>query len=242
MGHSVSHLIHTGEHRGLPVKLLREIYLKKYAVRLRKEGGGRTFHAERVIEFPEKIVDILGQTSVDGITKEAQSIGLLYHEGTHAFINLKLDEQDLHFKKTHNIAKNYYKGGTFDDGSSIPDQELDSAVTESAAWYVHIQILTWWVMKEIMQEISIRPPKKYRKNKHHTHIKSDISSLTMQDLQTVKNLIKRGFFGYSKAYDGTLKKIDMPICPELKIYCDQVIMEGKIDNYNVRGLVGFLQI
>ncbi len=113
---------------------------------------------------------------------------------------------------------------------------MDSAVTEAAAWYVHVQILTWCLMREIMREISIKSPE----SPNHTHIKASIPSTIMQDLRQVRDLIKRKNFGLSRAGDDTYKKINMPICPELKVYCDQIIMERKIDNYNVAGLLRFL--
>lgn len=236
---SVMHLINNGKQIGLPTRLLNEVYLGNYTVLLDKHlKGGSTDTNNKIITLPKGITEILGKTAIDGITKEAKAIGLLYHEATHAFIDNKLETTDTRFYRIHAIAEKYYRNGTFDDGTPIPFEGIDSAVTEAAAWYVHVQILTWWLMKEIMSEISIKPPK----SKNHTHIKATIPNATMQDLRQVRNLIDRKYFGISWADESTFKKINMPICPELKVYCDQEIMEGKIDNYNVAGFLRFLRV
>jgi hypothetical protein len=236
---SVAHLISTGNQIGLPVKLLKEVYLGNYAVLLDKNSnGGSTDHANKTITLPLGITKILGNTAIDGITNEAKAIGLLYHEATHAFIYNKLEASDIRFYRVHAIAERYYRNGTFKDGTKIPHEEIDSAVTEAAAWYVHVQILTWWLMKEIISEISI----KSHDSPNHTHIKAFIPSATMQDLRQVRNLINRKNFGVSRAGGDIYKSIYMPISPELKVYCDQEIMEGKIDNYNVAGLLRFLRV
>ncbi len=64
----------------------------------------------------------------------------------------------------------------------------------------------------------------------------------MRDLKMVRELINRKYFGVSRASGDTYKKINMFISSELKVYCDQVIMEGKVDNYYVAGLLRFLRV
>lgn len=236
---SVMHLINIGNNIGLPIKLLKEVYLGNYAVLQDKNSdGGSTDSVNKIITLPLGIAEILGKTAIDGITKEAKAIGLLYHEATHAFIDNKLEASDATLHLAHGYAEKYYRNGTFEDGTKIPLEEMDSAVTEAAAWYVHVQILTWWLMREIMREISIKSPE----SPNHTHIKASIPNATMQDLRLVRDLINRKNFGLSRAGGDTYKKINMPICPELKVYCDQIIMERKIDNYNIAGLLRFLRV
>ena len=132
-------LISYGKTIGLPTKMLEKVYLNNYGLAFHSRRAGASTGAQ-TITFPRSIVKSLSSVQIDGIQDEAKAVGLLFHEGTHALIQDALDSGDREFHALHNRAKRHYTNGKFTDGSAVPSTELESAVTEAAAWYVHENI------------------------------------------------------------------------------------------------------
>ena len=221
MQRSIRSLISYGKTIGLPTMMLEKVYLGGYKVAFHSEASG-AYTGVDTITFPRNIVKSLGSIAIDGIHKEAKAVGLLFHEGTHALIDINLRSGDREFHSLHARAKRHYTEAKFVDGSRVPRAELDTAVTEAAAWYVHENVYVWWMAREIMEDLS--QSGLVRDGSVTLPIPSHVAS----DILSIANYARHANYGISPFDDKTDKRLAKAIHPGLKSFCDDVVLEGKI--------------
>ncbi len=229
-------LISYGKKIGIPVKVLQSTYLKNYSVEFTfGDDDPSVDTAKNVVTLPAQIIAKLASAKLDGIVKEARAVGLLYHEAVHAFVGNKLNSGDIAFAVLHKQAKAYYSTGKFIDGKTIPEEGLDSAVTEAMAQYVHRRIFSWWFAHELLTQFAYEMMGVPNPN-HSATLK--LTGRDLSDFNLVKTILSQKNFGNS--YHSTVKgeqknmQIATPMHQGLRDYCDREILEGKINDVAAR--------
>ena len=209
----VRHLIQVGGPAGLPVRFL-EYVMRKYGLQLdsRKKDFATDYDNNKLL-LSHPLGARIGKAAFDGDLTEARAIGILYHEATHAYMDLKLEEADPEVKRLVNAAKQYYRGGSLVGGRRVTDPErvADEAICE----YVHRRVYNWWIVRDLLEA--------------GKNLRPDYRRMAVAPLRISYNMAGRQrAYGYEEFSENKTLKTKKPIMPSLARYADVHLLEGKI--------------
>jgi len=164
----------------------------------------------------------------------ADSISVLnlYHEGTHAYIDLVDYDQTREFGE----AMKHYEWAKLTNGDKVwPDVDTERAVQEAAAMYVGNRAATvWktWARLKLLDQLV----KKVSDGK--LTVAKGIEIMRNTGKSTVANDywadMSERVFGYVERDGKQVEVADRPIYYKLADYCDRVILENSISDHLVK--------
>ena len=209
----VRHLIQMGRTAGLPVRFLQYV-MANYGLRLdSRTRGFATDEADNKLELSHQLGARLGKAAFDGELEEAKAVGILYHEATHAYMDLRLDAADAEVWGLMTNAKRYYSGGTLVGGKRIADPER--VASEAIGEYVHRRVYNWWIVRDLLEA--------------GKNLRRDYRRMAVAPLRISYNMAGRQrAYGYEEISENKTLKTTKPIMPALARYADVQLLEGKI--------------
>lgn len=157
------------------------------------------------------------------------SVLALYHEGTHAFIDLVDYDETREFGE----AMKYYEWARLKDDSKVwPEVETERAVQETAGMYVGYRASTVWDtwrrVKLVEQLVKVVLDGKMT-------VARGVEMIHQTGRKTIANEyaanMSRQVFGYVEHNGDQLEIADKPIFYKLSDWCDRAILENKISDH-----------
>jgi hypothetical protein len=193
------------------------------------EDGPGTDHVRDGWLLSHKLV--LYEPTWRGLTRsdfaDVVSVQTLYHEGTHAYIDL-VDYDD---SREFGEAMQYYEMSKLADGNYLFETDTERAVQEAAATYVGHRASTlwktWWRVKFVAQLV---------KNvaDGQMTVARAIELMKLTGKSTVRNdyeaAMRQQVFGYVSPdrFSDDQVQLTKPIYYKLSAYCDRMILENSI--------------
>jgi hypothetical protein len=172
---------------------------------------------------------VLYETTWKGLTRpdfaDLTSVLNLYHEGTHAYIDLVKYDESREFVQ----AKWHYEGAKLKNGDIISSDDTERAVQEAAAMYVGNRASTVWTAWS-----RLRWMEKYVKlvSAGQMAVARAIELIQNASQSTVfeeySASMSKQVFGYVMVDDKQVAISDKPIYYKLSDWCDRVVLENKI--------------
>jgi len=211
-----------GTKAGLPVAFL-DYVLRDWSYNLSTTSGdSKTDVNLNIIRInANKLKAIQTEKAIVNFGRESKAIDDLYHEFTHAYVDI-VEPEDLE------IAEKYYTGKYLKGGGRVTDAW--GVAREAATGYVGHRAEVWantfrqlnWVEKETRSEKNRSDPKAM-------DILMDTARKARADYNSE---MQERVFGY-EVQDGEQIRATAPIPSFLKDYLDKNILEGKIpDNFD----------
>jgi hypothetical protein len=155
---------------------------------------------------------------------DSVSVLTLYHEGTHAYIDLVDYDDSREFEE----AKEYYNWAPLEDGNKVlPIHDTERAVQEAAAEYVGHRASTLWKTWGRLKFLDLMVK---RVSDGQTTVAQAIQVMRGSGKHTVRNdywkAMSQQYFGYVD-HRGQVE-INYPIYPKLSAFCDRTILENSI--------------
>jgi hypothetical protein len=198
------------------------------------ETGEGTDHVAKYWVRHDELV--LYENTWKGLTRphvDSSTVDTLYHEGTHAYIDLDDYDETQEFGR----AIQYYVGAQLEKGYAGPafvidEREAEGAAQEAAAMYVGYRASTvWstWRRLEIMRLIV----KNVLDGKETAARAIDVLNLTSRP--TVANeygaAMQKQVFGYVQRGDDQIPIANKAIYTKLSDYCDRTILDNRISDH-----------
>jgi hypothetical protein len=200
---------------GMPTKFLAAVG-KGYDLTVIAEKESEAFdRARKQMELHRSTYDLLVGMNADLPFGEAGAIDNVYHEATHAYLELKREK----FKKLIADGEKYYTDAPMKGGGTSKDPAR--VFQEAAASYVGRRAAAWWaafeVLTTVLVPIATRPER------------VDVGRLksNAQTTRTEYNdQMKKRDYGYEG--DPTQVSTSKPISADMKATLDSELLEGKI--------------
>jgi hypothetical protein len=196
------------------------------------EAGSGDDHVSYVLWHHELV---LYESTWKGLSRpefaDTVSVLTLYHEGTHAFIDLVDYDQSREFGE----AMKYYEWAKLQKGDRVwPDVDTEHAVQEAAAMYVGNRASTVWktwarlrLLEKLVKSVADGKMTVARGvDLVHTTGRSTVANDYWADMSAK-------VFGYVQRGDNQLEILDKPIFKKLADWCDRNILENKISDHLV---------
>jgi hypothetical protein len=195
------------------------------------ETGSGTDHVSYVPWHHELV---LYENTWKGLTRpdfaDAGSVLNLYHEGTHAYIDLTDYDESQEFGE----AMKYYEWARLKNGTPgyvVADLETERVVQEAAAMYVGNRASTvwrtWWRVKFLDQLVKNLSDGKMT-------VAKAIEIWQSTGTSTIANVYWAAMtdqvFGYVERDGAQFEVADKPIFNKLADFCDRTILENKISD------------
>ncbi len=214
---SVLRAIALADEYGMPVKFLRRV-MSNYKLDIQYDGT-----TDYTRPFFDKMV--LTGSTVNGLAGSGSgSIGTLYHESTHAYLEIVNAWNLSEFKDIFS----YYEKAKLRNGETVDD--VKRVITEAAAEYVDNRAsAVWEVWRSIaLAKNGLKTLREFKgKLAEGTYsIRERIADIPENYNKAMKEMV----FGYQD-FDGQQIKVVNQIPQQLQRYCDGVILEGKIMNH-----------
>ncbi|MCP4137523.1 MAG: DUF4157 domain-containing protein [bacterium] len=205
---------------GLPVKFLRAVKKEYYVLYGTGDGANLNLeYLELTKETLEDAGEIPGKNDyVRHMAQYSSSIGTLYHESVHAYLEMLSDEN----RHTGIIKRGiqYYKDAPLINGDKASDPAR--IFTEAAASYAGLRTAAWWRALSWLK-YAIHDADTKQKAMQAIELGRKDYNKSVKD-RTVGYQESGGFLGYF-TYQNTTTK---PISAELKQFVDSHILENKI--------------
>lgn len=235
-------IIRNAEHHKLPTNFLREVSSSYTFGSLSQEND----YVKPYLNYMNLTQDTLHDAlsgSGEEIPREpvngAAGIGTIYHESTHAYLDLM--EDDPEFENFIERGEAYYKDAPLRDGTFANDPER--VFQEAAASYVGTRVSNWWSAYEML---SILAEKKKSRNISDKEI--DIRSRTIDRILEDYNNTASDSYGYQEkggflGYGSHQVETDRKMSPGMVKFLEEKFLEGKIprnfeDEVIFRNLIG----
>jgi hypothetical protein len=176
-----------------------------------------------------------GGLNEPGITGSYGSVNTLYHEATHAYVDLvDLDDENLWAE-----AEWIYGRARLQSGKKVSDP--NRVVNEAAAMYVGHRAAhmyrVWGQMAQLNSYLDLVEAKKMTPARLAELIAMSVPEGSIEAAYNKE--MKEVVFGYDAKNDGDQDEVaSEPIPQQLRTYCDSVILEDKIKN-DVRSMKMF---
>jgi hypothetical protein len=211
---TLAQFIDIAEAQGMPVKVLRRVK-EGYSLKPWADSDGSRMTLNR-LDLTESTMSGLRQSPIS-----TSSVGTLYHEATHAFLDLTDDDETSMFENVMSV----YKDALLFDGTHVSDPER--VAHEAAAEYVGTRAaLTWQAMIMMAAAEGILDDVDSGKSTAADAV-GDIGRMAPIPL-TYNDQMQQRVFGYEEKSGSQVSVALQPIPEQLKDYCDNVILEGKI--------------
>ncbi|NOT83617.1 MAG: hypothetical protein HOP02_02310 [Methylococcaceae bacterium] len=223
--------IEIAEEYGMPVKLLRRVN-KNYTIQFMLGTG--TDATETFFNNLYLYADTVhGLQHSSKVRASEVSVQTLYHEATHAFIDIVDADETSMFKN----AVSEYKNSKLKNGKTVDDPER--VAHEAAAGYVGHRASTLWMvgvkitlLTSLLDSIATKQLTKV-KGEQLIEIVGSIPDFYNREMQ-------KRVFGYQMVGSAQVGVANQPIPQQLQAYCDGIILENKIKNsFNLMKMFGF---
>ena len=246
MARSLADFIRYAEKVGMPVKILKFLN-EHYKVGSTKQDLSYTNVDSNTVHYSEGVRDtiasaVIGLESDGSITLEKNAINELYHEASHAYIDVKrgpaggegilgtifndyayLEKrlESQYVKKIFDGAQRYYKGAPL--GNSLPalvDDEERVAVEAIGMYVGHRAAWLWTALDTLtaMHQGLQRNPKTAQK------VMRDLSKLQLE----YDDAMASRTFGYQDVWGRGQVEVRKAISGALRRFCDEFLLEGKV--------------
>jgi hypothetical protein len=159
---------------------------------------------------------------LDGNIEEISGLGTIYHEATHAYLDLM--EDDPRFAPVLQSAEAYYRTqGRLENGGAVTDPA--EVVQEAAAGYVGHRVVTWWQAFERLHwiaELDVEQRQNPSINRMFTRIPEEYNRGMRQRVFGYESSLGAALTGGDQVHTTTA----MP--DNLRELCDNEILEGRI--------------
>ncbi len=215
-------IINLAEKYNLPVEYLRYVvanYGRFYTLE-KSEGTSYTDTIFDEIHLEPGLVESLNNLDPSDFMPESDSLQTLYHEMTHAYIDLR--ENEWATKELIASAETYYEGAKLQNGEEVG--RTYQVVQEAAGAYVGHRVATYWNALQGLHWLRNNyskgiDPLKYGKN----------SNGSLAEIEKTYNAeMSRIVYGYEQGLFSGQIPVKKPIFHRLKYFCDTVILENKI--------------
>jgi len=158
-----------------------------------------------------------------GTMGESTTIQTLYHEATHAYLDLRDDEKK--FKDFIKDGDNYYKDAPLEGGKVAKDP--DRIFQEAAASYVGDRAASWYSSYDFIEVLRESVDKKTWDGEGNKKVYDGAEKLARKVPGEYDRSMRDRVFGYEERW-GDQVPTTKPISAAIKVFCDQEILEGKI--------------
>lgn len=218
------------EQYGLPTRFLQYLLSANYNFKL-THAKGRSDNQVNLdsnqLVLTSIVMDNVKSLNPRAIGPESESIDTIYHESTHAFMDLVSEHGDSKWRTISKNGEVYYSRAPLKDGMKALSAER--LFNEAAAMYVGWRASHWWERYESLTYMALKIDKgetpyqeipkilDFQRTLYNKHMAERIFGYVEQPA-----LAKGEIFGSSQIE--TTKKIS----DELKNFLDQELLEGKI--------------
>jgi hypothetical protein len=220
----LAQFIDAASNLGMPVNLLRRVR-SDYTIKFKRGDGD-----DHVSPFWNDLV--LYETTVNGLKQpgsrwaDAVSVQTLYHEATHAIVDIDdVDDNGL-FKS----AVFEYDRAKLVNGKRVDDP--DRVAQEAAGCYVgHRAASAWQIFQKIEFWMSVLD--QHETGKMTAARARELFSMTTQGVsipEYYERLMRERIFGYQEVGSGQVS-VNYPIPNLLRVYCDSVLENKILDNF-----------
>lgn len=207
---------------GLPVAMLSYVQ-QNYLILTTPVGGSYVDPFRDQLRLGPTPRTLIPKTLADGSNwmSEADAIGELYHEATHAYMDLKKTRPDV--SQVIKKAKTYYKSGKLEGAVRLTDPER--LAWEAAAMYAGHRVEVWWNALEALTFVRngmATSPDMY----------TYLEGMTKKARTDYNKAMAQLAFGYQNIGDKQVRTTTK-IPAFLSRFCDDALLENKIpDNFN----------
>lgn len=215
---------------GLPVRFLRLV-----ATRYTFGETSGTSHVNpyfNSMNFDEDDLNMLKtEFRAGGTMGEASTIQTVYHESTHAFLDLK--DNEVKFKEFIRRGTDYYRQAPLVGGGTGTDP--DRIFQEAAASYVGHRVATWYEALELIQSLRETVDEKTWSNQGSPGFYGRAEKMAREIPADYDSRMSDRIFGYEEQGGGLFSssiqvETTRPISAAIKAFCDDEILEGKISD------------
>lgn len=182
--------------------------------------GNSTDTSRNELFLTSVIIDGVKSLNPRALGGEAEAIDTIYHESTHAFMDLMAERGDPKWSTIIKKGEAYYRDAPLETGGTAWKGEYAERVFhEAAAMYVGARARVWWEVFEALTYAAIG----------QVPAKGLAKWLDLERGLYNKGMAER-VFGYAEIGLGDTKQIrtTKKISDELRSFLDQELLEGKI--------------
>lgn len=185
------------------------------------------------VAFLQAPVTISAEVATGTLGSSGEHVGIVYHEATHAFMDLALDNKIESTKSLMQSASDYYKVRSLASGNAPEDP--DDVALEAAGNYVGRRTEAYWhILARIYdaQQDWIVSPSPQQMSAQRS-VRSTIGALS----RAYEIITSERIFGYqngrrrgNKFIKDDFDDATAPIPEGLRNYCDTQLLENKIED------------
>ena len=218
----VNQFINQVESYGMPVKFLRFV-ATKYTFG-ETSGTANTNTWLNNMDLKDSDVDSLKAGFRPGGTQgEASTVQTIYHEGTHAYLDLRDGEKK--FKDFIQDGESYYKDAPLEGGKTAKDPSR--ILTEAAAGYVGDRAAAWYGTYDFIEALREGVDQATWAGKGNKDLYDRMDKIARKIPGDYDRSMRDRVFGYEERW-GNQIPTTKPISASIKVFCDTEILEGKI--------------
>ena len=160
-----------------------------------------------------------------GTLGEASTIQTIYHESTHAYLDLK--ENERKFKEFIREGIAYYRGAPLQGGGVADDP--DRVFQEAAASYVGHRGATWYSTYDLIEVYRESVDERTWDGRGNKDFYDNMEKLARKIPDEYDTAMRDRVFGYEEIR-GNQVETTKAISARIKAFCDDEILEGKISD------------
>jgi len=227
-----SQFVQQVEGYGMPVKFLKMV-ASKYTFGTTSGIANTNVWLNNIDLSESELSTLRSGFRPGGTLGESPTIGTLYHESTHAYLDLR--DGEMKFKAFISDGEKYYKGASLSNGKSASDP--GRIFQEAAASYVGQRAATWYGTYDFIESISEGIDEKTWAGKGDPAYYDRVEKLVAKIPGDYDRSMRERVFGYQESW-GDQVETTKPISAAIKGFCDLEILEGKIsDSFESSGFL-----
>jgi hypothetical protein len=210
--------IANADYFGLPVNMLKAVG-KSYSFGVRWTKGPpetdvyfNKINLQSASDYDELVHLKYGSAGVASILSTA------YHEGSHAYLDLK--EDDPRFKTFVADGLAHYKGAPMEDGTACKDEE--ELLTEAVACYVGERAQTWWIAFEMLARLTAEA-----EGRQGTPETRRVNAQNTRNTYNKNNQKSQYVYGYIRGGNAE-NNTTRPMTAAIRVFADKEFLEGRI--------------